>query len=159
VACEPEHLEKPGGGEVSEPKKGQPTGVANVDHGQAGADAAQQPAERGRAKAVAIKDTSQSGTLPRLVASGHGAIAEQILQIAWANDIKVREDADLIEVLSAIDIDSEIPIEAFAAVAEILSYVYRANAGEIPMNEGPFDSPQTTSSEPESPNDAPNRPA
>ena len=99
--------------------------------------------ERGPARAVAITDSSQSGTLPRVVASGQGAIAEQILQIAWANDIKVREDADLIEILSAIDVDSEIPIEAFAAVAEILSYVYRANAGEIPLDdpEGPDHDP------------------
>ena len=57
------------------------------------------------------------------------------LQIAWANDIKVREDADLVEILSAIDVDSEIPIEAFAAVAEILAYVYRVNAGQIPIDE------------------------
>ena len=87
---------------------------------------------QGAAKAVAIKTAREAGILPRLVASGHGAVAEQILQIAWANDIKVREDADLVEILSAIDIESEIPIEAIAAVAEILSYVYRANAGEIP---------------------------
>tara|TARA_B100000315_G_scaffold250814_1_gene284355 strand:- start:156 stop:566 length:411 start_codon:yes stop_codon:yes gene_type:complete len=86
-------------------------------------------------KAVAIKDSSQSGTMPRVVASGQGTFAEQILQIAWANGIRVREDADLVEVLSAIDIDSEIPIEAFAAVAEILAYVYRANAGQIPIND------------------------
>ena len=144
---------------MSEPKKGQPAGGADVDQRQAGADAAQQPTERGRAKAVAIKDTSQSGTLPRLVASGHGAIAEQILQIAWANDIKVREDADLIEVLSAIDIDSEIPIEAFAAVAEILSYVYRANAGQIPLDESPLNASETASSEPEGTHNGPTRPA
>ena len=102
--------------------------------------------DRGPAKAVAIKDSSLSGTLPRLVATGHGAVAEQILQIAWANDIKVREDADLIEILSAIDVDSEIPIEAFAAVAEILSYVYRANAGEIPL-----DDPESETDEPDQP--------
>ena len=40
----------------------------------------------------------------------------------------------LIEILSAIDIDSEIPIETFAAVAEILTYVYRANAN-MKLNE------------------------
>ena len=95
-----------------------------------------------RKKAVAIKDSSQSGTMPRVVASGQGTFAEQILQIAWANDIKVREDADLVEVLSAIDVDSEIPIEAFAAVAEILAYVYRANAGQIPIDE--LDNPKET---------------
>ena len=89
----------------------------------------------GAAKAVAVKDSGEDGTLPRLVASGRGAVAEQILQIAWAHDIKVREDADLVEILSAIDIDSDIPVEAVAAVAEIMSYVYRANAGEIPLEE------------------------
>ena len=86
-------------------------------------------------KAAAIVDESQSGKFPRIVASGRGRFAEQILQVAWSNDIKVREDADLAEVLTAIDLDSEIPIEAFAAVAEILSYVYRANAGLIPLEE------------------------
>ena len=87
-----------------------------------------------RKKAVAIKDSDQSSTMPRVIASGQGSLAEQILHVAWANNIKVREDADLIEVLSAIDIDSEIPIEAFAAIAEILTYVYRANSGEIPIH-------------------------
>ena len=40
----------------------------------------------------------------------------------------MREDAELADILSLIDVDSEIPLEAFAAVAEILAYVYRANA-------------------------------
>ena len=82
-------------------------------------------------KAAALSDESQNGKFPRVVARGSGTFAEQILEIAWSNDIKVREDADLAEVLTAIDVDSEIPIEAFAAVAEILSYIYRANAGLI----------------------------
>ena len=82
-------------------------------------------------KAAALSDESQNGKFPRVVARGSGTFAEQILEIAWSNNIKVREDADLAEVLTAIDVDSEIPIEAFAAVAEILSYVYRANAGLI----------------------------
>ena len=86
-------------------------------------------------KAAAIVDESQSGKFPRIVASGRGSFAEQILQVAWSNDIKVREDADLAEVLTAIDVESEIPIEAFAAVVEILSYVYRANAGLILLEE------------------------
>jgi len=88
-----------------------------------------------RPRAVAIADSSQGRTRPRIVASGEDCVAEQILQIAWANNIKVREDADLVEILAAIDIESEIPIEAVAAVAEILSYVYRANAGQIPLEE------------------------
>lgn len=77
--------------------------------------------------AVALKYESEDEYAPRVTAGGRGAIAEQILKIAFAAGIKVREDADLAEMLSAIDIDSEIPVEAFAAVAEILTYVYRAN--------------------------------
>jgi flagellar biosynthesis protein len=90
---------------------------------------------KSRKKAVAIKDNHQKLEMPRVIASGEGTLAEQILQVAWANNIKVREDADLVEVLSAIDIDSEIPIEAFAAIAEILAYVYRVNSGEICLND------------------------
>ena len=77
--------------------------------------------------AVALEYDSKSEFAPKVVAGGRGKVAEQILQIAFDRGIKVREDADLAEMLSAIDIDSEIPVEAFAAVAEILTYVYRAN--------------------------------
>lgn len=79
-------------------------------------------------KAVALHYERGVDEAPRVIASGKGAIAEQILAIADAQGIKVRKDADLIEILSTLDVDSAIPLEAFAAVAEILSYVYAANA-------------------------------
>jgi flagellar biosynthesis protein len=79
-------------------------------------------------KAVAVSyDTAQDG-VPVVTASGKGAVAEQIVNLAFQHGIKVREDAELVDILSLIDIDSPIPLEAFAAVAEILSYVYEANA-------------------------------
>lgn len=76
--------------------------------------------------AVALQHDPESAAAPRVVAKGRGALAEQILQIAFDRDVKVRSDADLAQILAAVDLDSEIPLEAFAAVAEILSYVYRA---------------------------------
>ena len=63
-----------------------------------------------------------------MVASGRGALAEQILQIAFDRGVKVRNDADLAEILAAVEVESEIPLEALAAVAEILSYVYRTQS-------------------------------
>jgi flagellar biosynthesis protein len=78
--------------------------------------------------AIALGYAPEAEDAPRVLAGGRGAIAEQILNIAFAQGIRVREDADLAEVLAAIDIDSEIPVEAFAAVAEVLAYVYRANS-------------------------------
>ncbi|HYG88700.1 MAG TPA: EscU/YscU/HrcU family type III secretion system export apparatus switch protein [Azospirillum sp.] len=85
-----------------------------------------------RPVAVALKYEFGSQSLPKVVATGRGHVAEQILELAFANDVKVREDADLVEILSAIDVDSEIPVEAIIAVAEILSHVYRAN-GTLPQ--------------------------
>ena len=78
--------------------------------------------------AVAIENRSGDNAAPRVVASGHGALAEQILHIAFERGIKVRNDADLAEILATIEVESEIPLEALAAVAEILSYVYRAQS-------------------------------
>ncbi len=77
--------------------------------------------------AVALEYDAARGDLPTVVASGRGAAAEQILELAFANGVKVRQDADLAEILAAVDIDTEIPVEAIAAVAEILIHVYRAN--------------------------------
>lgn len=77
--------------------------------------------------AVALGYDPETDQAPKVVAGGRGAVAEQILAIAFARGIKVREDADLAELLSVIDVDTDIPSAAFAAVAEILIYVYRAN--------------------------------
>ena len=83
--------------------------------------------------AVALHQVSEADRAPKVVASGRGIIAEQILEIAFSMGIKVREDADLAQVLSAVNEESEIPVEAFAAVAEILVYLYQAN-NETPPN-------------------------
>jgi flagellar biosynthesis protein len=88
------------------------------------------------AVAVALAHDRADNRPPKVVAGGRGRIAEQIVEIAFAHGVKVREDADLAELLSAIDIDSEIPAEAFAAVAEILTYVYQANNALRPGQPG-----------------------
>ena len=71
-------------------------------------------------------------SLPKIVASGRGNLADKIMDIAFAEGVRVREDADLAEMLAAADIDTEIPVEAFIAVAEILRYVYAANGTQMP---------------------------
>lgn len=78
--------------------------------------------------AVALEYQRGVDPAPRVTASGRGHLAEQILQLAFANGVKVRQDAELVQILSLLEVDSVIPLEAFAAVAEILAYVYRANA-------------------------------
>lgn len=83
--------------------------------------------------AVALQYDPDRADAPRVTASGKGKLAEQILNLAFANGVKVRTDPDLAQVLAAVEVDTVIPIEAFAAVAEILAYVYRANNQAVPV--------------------------
>lgn len=83
--------------------------------------------------AVAIRyEPVDEYSAPKVTATGRGWIAEKILDVAFAHGVKVREDADLAEILAAVDLDEEIPVEAFIAVAEILRYVYAANGKQPP---------------------------
>lgn len=90
--------------------------------------------DKGRKTAVAVKDRSDERKVPQVVAAGRGNIAEKILQLAFENDIKVKEDAPLAEMLAAVELESPIPSEAFMAIAEILYYVYRANGEPNPFD-------------------------
>ncbi|MBC7907449.1 MAG: EscU/YscU/HrcU family type III secretion system export apparatus switch protein [Rhodospirillaceae bacterium] len=100
------------------------------EKGSDGPDAARPNAPQ---VAVALQYDPDKGDAPRVTASGKGALAEQILQLAFANGVKVRTDPDLAQVLAAVEVDTIIPIEAFAAVAEILAYVYQINNQTVPV--------------------------
>lgn len=82
--------------------------------------------------AIALKHAWGRPEAPTIVAKGRGALAEQILALAFEHGIKVRQDRDLAEILSVVDIDTTIPIEAFQAVAEILAYVYITQRKVLP---------------------------
>ena len=88
----------------------------------------------GNTVAVAIQSRDGKKVPPKITAAGRGKIAEQILQLAYDAGINVREDKDLVEILAKIELDSPIPSEAFMAVAEVLSYVFKANGEPEPFN-------------------------
>ncbi len=77
-------------------------------------------------KAVAIKRESEAAT-PRITAKGHGYVAEDILNIAFAEGVKVRQDKDLTELLDAFEVESPVPLEALHTVSLILERVYAEN--------------------------------
>jgi flagellar biosynthesis protein len=94
--------------------------------------------------AVALRNAAGSPAAPRVVASGHGFAAERILDLAFANGVKVREDADLAEMLIAVGIGEEIPFAAFSAVAEILAHIYRVNQADTAEPEAMNDRTEAT---------------
>jgi flagellar biosynthesis protein len=82
--------------------------------------------EKKRDKAVAISYNEEKDNAPRVTAKGSGVTAQRIREIAEANGIPVHKDDDLLELLSQIDIDREIPPELYTAVAEVLCWIYQA---------------------------------
>lgn len=86
--------------------------------------------------AVALgRDPDRQG-VARVKATGRGLVAEQILAIAFDRGVKVRADANLANVLVALELDTPIPVGVLSTVAEILSYVYRADGAARANPEG-----------------------
>lgn len=76
-------------------------------------------------KAVALGYNRQKDSAPKVLASGKGEIATKIISLAKNNNIPIKEDADLVELLSKVDIEQEIPPNLYKAVAEIFSFLYK----------------------------------
>lgn len=77
-------------------------------------------------KAVALKYNPGENDAPVVTAKGQGKLAETILERAKEHGVPVQEDAALVEVLSKLDLDQQIPPELYQLVAEVLTYVYQA---------------------------------
>ncbi len=83
-------------------------------------------------KAVALKYQPKKDNAPKVIAKGKGKVAEKIIEIARQHNIFIQDDPDLIEVLSHLDLNEEIPPDLYVVVAELLSFVYSLNRGEKP---------------------------
>jgi flagellar biosynthetic protein FlhB len=69
-------------------------------------------------------------TAPVCVAKGVDAIALKIREVAGDNDVPIVENPPLARALHAtVDIDQEIPVEHYQAVAQVIGYVMRLKRG------------------------------
>lgn len=78
--------------------------------------------------AVALEYEKGSRQAPRVVAKGRGLIADQIVALADQNAVVVEANPALARALSGVELDAEIPVELFEAVAEVIGFVLRAQA-------------------------------
>jgi len=62
---------------------------------------------------------------PKVLASGKGIVAEQIIARAKENNIYIHESKGLVGLLMQVDLDENIPPALYQAVAEILAWLYR----------------------------------
>ncbi len=82
-------------------------------------------------KAVALGFDIDKDQAPRVLAKGEGSMADQIIKIAKEHGIEIKEDSNLVEILSALELDEFIPLEAYAAVAEILKLIYSKQGKKV----------------------------
>src|SRR6478672_11437076 len=76
--------------------------------------------------AVALKYESGKMRAPRVVAKGTDEIALKIREVATAHKVSIVEAPPLARALYRHgDLDREIPVKLYAAVAQVLSYVYQ----------------------------------
>ena len=78
-----------------------------------------------RRTAVAMRYDVESDKAPLILASGRGAIADEILRVAEENKIPLYENRDLANILAKLEIDTEIPAQLYVLVAEVLFFVYK----------------------------------
>lgn len=75
-------------------------------------------------KTVALKYDQNKDNAPRVIASAKGNIAEKILKKAREENIPIKEDKDIVQVLAELNVGDEIPEELYQVIAEILSFFY-----------------------------------
>lgn len=85
------------------------------------------PLGRNRKYAVSLQYDAQKSKAPTVTAKGQGPIAEKIIDLARQHNIPIKEDPDLVQVLSQVDIDQEVPPSVYKVVAELLAFVYQLN--------------------------------
>jgi len=83
-------------------------------------------------KAVALKYRPEMDDAPRVTAKGQGRVAEHIIEMARSHGIPVKDDPDLVAVLSKLDIEAHIPASVYVVVAELLAFTYSLNRNKTP---------------------------
>ncbi len=78
-----------------------------------------------RRQAAALRYQPKRDRAPKLIAKGQGALAEKLIELARLHDIPIRQDRNLLQILSRLDLNEEIPPQVYQVVAEILAFIYR----------------------------------
>lgn len=76
-------------------------------------------------KAAALRYDTSKESAPRVVAKGQGQSAENIIKIAELHNLPIKKDEDLVELLSKVELDKEVPEALYKAVAEVFSFIYK----------------------------------
>ena len=85
--------------------------------------------------AVALEYKQEEGA-PVVSAKGTGTAAERIEEIARAAGVPIEQNPMMAEALSQIEVDHEIPIELYQAVAVLIGFIMRTGQAQHPQETG-----------------------
>ncbi|MGP4068060.1 EscU/YscU/HrcU family type III secretion system export apparatus switch protein [Halobacillus sp. B29] len=80
-----------------------------------------------RKEAIALRYQFDNEAAPKVVAKGAGYVAENIMEKAKDNQVPIQEDSTLVELLSELNINEQIPEELYHVVAEVFAFIYKAD--------------------------------
>jgi flagellar biosynthesis protein len=78
-----------------------------------------------RKAAVALGYEAGTDSAPRVLAAGQGDLAEALLKVAREHDVPIHTDHPLANALVKLEIGQAVPPELYAAVAEVLAFLWR----------------------------------
>jgi len=78
-------------------------------------------------EAVGLHHDREGDSAPEVIARGRGELAERILEIAEEHGVPIRRDPDLLQLLAASRVGEEVPEEVYAAVAQLIAFLWRMN--------------------------------
>lgn len=78
-------------------------------------------------KAVALKYNSEKDYAPVVVASGHGKVADKIIEVADQNGVPIFRDDSTAAVLTMLNVGQTIPDSLYQVIAGIYCEVLKAS--------------------------------
>lgn len=102
-----------------------------------------QPPRRATRTAVALRYDGNGA--PRVTASGHGLVAERILELAREHEVPYQQNDELVRLLAQVELGDEIPRALYVAVAEVLAFAYTLSGKQVPAPTTPGTDPTGTS--------------
>ena len=81
-----------------------------------------------RSSAVALSYRDE-GRAPVVVAKGYGVMADSIMRTAREHGLYVHASPELIRLLMQVQLDRQIPPPLYAAVAEVLAWLWEIDQG------------------------------
>lgn len=81
---------------------------------------------------IAVSLQYEGEGAPIVTAKGSGHVAEQIIETAKQHNIPIQQDHQLVELLSQVELNHEIPSVLYEAVAQVLVFAYQLNGKTLP---------------------------